>query len=75
MIFSEHGIPDYVFTDQQRQFKSAEFQEFARCYQFEILHLTPTFQQSTGVIEAMVIIVKQTMSKAEQSGENTHLAC
>ena len=31
-IFSEHGIPAFVFTDQERHFTSAEFLEFAICY-------------------------------------------
>ena len=31
-IILEHGIPLCMFTDQARQFMSAEFQEFAKCY-------------------------------------------
>ena len=73
-IFSEHGIPTYVFTDLGGQFTSAEFQEFARCYPFEILHSTSRFLQFNGFIEAMLKIVKQAISKVEQSGEDPHLA-
>ena len=61
-IFSEHGIPAYLFTDEARQFMSAEFHEFSRFYQFEILHSTPRFPQSNGFIDAMVKILKQIIS-------------
>ena len=38
MLFSEHGILTWVFTDQWWQFTSVEFQEFVKCYRFEILN-------------------------------------
>ena len=41
IMFSEHGILARVFTDQGRQFASAEFQEFVKCYRFEILQSVP----------------------------------
>ena len=75
IIFSEHSIPVYLFTGQERQFTSAEFQEFARCYQFEIPYSTPRFPQSNGFIKAMVKIVKETMNKAVQSGKTHILQC
>ena len=68
-IFSEHSIPAYVFTDQGRQFTLAKFQEFARYYQFEILHSTSRFLQCNGFIKTLVIIVKQTITKAEVRGK------
>lgn len=74
IMFSEHGIPAQVFTDQGTQFTSAEFKHFAQCYQFEVLHSTPRYPQSNGLIEAMVKIVKNTIRKAEESGEDPHLA-
>ena len=74
-VSSEHGIPAYVFTDQGRQFTSAEFQECAKCYQFEIYHSTPRYPQSNGFIEAVVRIVKQTVHKVEQSGRIHILHC
>ena len=54
-IFSEHGIPAYVFTDQERQFVSAKFQEFAGCHQLEIPTSTPKFPQSNRFVK----IIKQ----------------
>ena len=56
-----------MFTETQgRKFMSAEFHKFARGYQFEFPHLTPTdFHQSNEFIESMDKIVKPTISKAE----------
>ena len=56
-----------------RQLTSAEFQEFVRCYQFEILHSTPRYPHSNGFIEAMAKFFKQTTSKLEQSWKDPHL--
>ena len=70
-MFSKHGILAWVFTDQGRQFASAECHE---CYRFEILHLMPRYSQSNGFIECMVKITKEIMSRANQGGEDAHLA-
>ena len=74
-IFQEDGIPAYVLTDQMRQLTSAEFQEFARYYQFEIFHSTPLLPQSNGFTETMVKIVKQTMNKAGSQAKTHILQC
>ena len=72
-LLSEHDIPAYLFTDHGSQFTSAEFQEFARCYQVQILHSTSRHPHYNGFIKVMVKVVKQNMSKAEQSVEGPHL--
>ena len=73
MMFSQHGIPAWVFIDQGRQFTSAEFCEFAKCYRFEILYSTPRYQQSKGFIESMVKIMNQIMSRTHQAKEDAHI--
>ena len=73
MMFSEHGILTQVYTDQGRQFTSAEFQEFAKCFKFEILCSTLRYPKSNGFIKLMVKIVKHVMSKAHQTKEGAHL--
>ena len=74
IFFLQPGIPTGVFTDQGWQFTSDELQEFAGWNQFEICHSRPRYPQSSGFIEAMVKIVKKTMSKAELSGGDPYLA-
>ena len=71
-ICSKHSIPTYVFTDKEGSSHQLNFKS-ARCCQFEILHSTHRYPQSNGFIEAIVKIVKQTMSKVEQSGEHPHI--
>ena len=74
MMFSKHIIPAWVFTDQERQFTLAEFQEFLKCYRFEIMHLMPRYPQSNGFIESTVKITKHLMNMASQEGEDKHIA-
>ena len=73
-MFSEQGVPAVVFTDQGTQFTSSEFRDFATVYRFQIQHSSPRYPQSNGFIESMVKIVKRTISKAEDSGLDPHLA-
>ena len=73
-IFSEQGIPSEVYTDQGTQFTSSDFKNFAKLYRFGITHSSPRYPQSNGFIESMVKIVKRTISKAEESGIDPHLA-
>ena len=75
LMFSEHGIPAHVFTDQGRQFTSEEFCEFAKCYGFEILHSTLRYPQSNGFIELMVKVMKQVMSKQVKQEKKLILQC
>ena len=73
MMFSKHSILAYLFTDQGRQFASADFWEFVSL--FKILHSTPTYTQSNdGLTESMVKILKQIISRDDQAGEDAHLA-
>ena len=73
-IFSEHGNPKIVYTDQGTQFTSAEFQKFASQYNFEIQHSSPRYPQANGFAEAMVKVVKGILARAKEAGEDLHLA-
>ena len=73
-IFSEHGIPDIVFSDNGRQFNSAEFKDFAQKWSFEQRFSSPKHHQSNGFIEAMVKVVKSVMKRADAAGTDRHLA-
>ena len=70
MMFSEHGIPTQVFTDQGSQFTPAEFWEFAKWYTFKILHSTPRYPQLNKL---MVKFMKQIVRKADEAREDTYL--
>ena len=57
-IFSCHGIPQKLCSDNGPEFKSKEFQRFAM--QWDIKHKTssPHFPQSNGLAERSVQMIK-----------------
>ncbi|XP_055843088.1 uncharacterized protein K02A2.6-like [Episyrphus balteatus] len=67
-IFSRHGIPEIVRTDNGPQFKQlemSEFRNFAREWGFTHITSSPRFPQSNGFIESAVKTVKLLMKKNE----------
>ncbi|GBM16018.1 Uncharacterized protein K02A2.6 [Araneus ventricosus] len=66
-IFSRHGIPDVVRSDNGSQFdpvKTVEFKDFAKSYVFTHISSSPKFSQSNGLIEAAVKAVKARIKKS-----------
>ncbi|GBO10119.1 Uncharacterized protein K02A2.6 [Araneus ventricosus] len=66
-IFSRHGIPDVVRSDNGSQFdpvKTVEFKDFAKSYGFTHISSSPKFSQSNGLIEAAVKTVKARIKKS-----------
>lgn len=64
-IFSRHGIPVKVVSDNGPCFSSREFRQFAESWKF--LHRTssPHYAQSNGLAEASVNILKNILQKAD----------
>ena len=58
-IFSRHGIPETMRSDNGPQYAAEEMEEFARNYGFNLITSSPRFPQSNGFIERMVKTVKQ----------------
>ena len=58
-IFSRHGIPDILFSDNGPQFTAKCFKTFIQ--EWEIVHQTssPTYPQSNGLVERTVQTVKK----------------
>ena len=63
-IFSEHGIPDEVVSDNM-PFNSANFIGFSQSYGFKSTTSSPTYSQSNGQVERMIGVVKQILRKCE----------
>ena len=62
-VFSRHGIPETVRSDNGPQFSSDEFARFAACYGFRHTTSSPHFPQSNGLAERMVQTVKNSLKE------------
>jgi len=72
--FARHGIPDEVVSDNGQPFASAEFQDFADLYSFEIITSSPTYPQSNGKVENAVKTAQSLMKKAIETKKDPYLA-
>ena len=72
-MFSEHGIPEVLHSDNGLQYASAQFTEF--CTSWAITHKTssPHYLQSNGFAEAYVQSVKHALQCAKYSGTDPQL--
>ena len=62
-IFSRHGIPEILFTDNGPQFVSHEFKAFSNDWQFEHITSSPRYPQSNGGVERAVQTIKMILKK------------
>ena len=61
-VFSRHGIPDTVVSDNGPQYDSKEMKEFASLYGFNHVTTSPYYPQSNGFAERMVKTVKKLLN-------------
>lgn len=73
-LFSEHGIPDKLYSDGGPCYISAKFQEFATTWNFKHITSSPRYPQSNGFAERMVQTCKLILRKAKKSGTDPELA-
>ena len=74
-IFSRHGIPKSVFSDNGPQFVANEYKQFAKTWDFDHTDTSsPHFPQSNGLVERTIQTVKRTLKKAHESGQDVYLA-
>ena len=64
-VFSRHGIPETVMSDNGPQYASQEFTEFARSYDFCHVTSSPHFPQSNGQAERTVQTVKKLLKESD----------
>eukprot|EP00731_Ephydatia_muelleri_P032566 Em0024g110a len=69
-VFSHHGIPETLVTDNGPQFTSQEFIDFAKSYGFNYTTSSPHFPQSNGQAERTV----QTVKRLLQDSADPYLA-
>ena len=73
-MFSEHGIPEVLHSDNGPQYASAQFNDF--CISWGISHETSSlhYPQSNGFAKACIKSVKHTLQRAKYSGADPQLA-
>ena len=64
-MFSRHGIPETVVSDNGPQFSSQEFSDFASNYQFAHVTSSPHYPASNGQAERAVKTAKQLLKNAD----------
>ena len=64
-VFSRHGIPETVVSDNGPQYSSNEFDTFAKRYNFVHITSSPLFPQSNGQVERAVQTVKRLLNQSD----------
>ena len=62
-LFTVHGIPDIVMSDNGPQFSADNYRQFAESYGFIHTTSSPRFPQSNGEVERAVRTVKGLLVK------------
>ena len=62
-IFSEHGIPRILYSDNGPCYSSEEFYQFSVGYGFQHVTSSPQFPQSNGFADSLVRTAKATLKK------------
>ena len=73
-IFSRHGIPKIVISDNGPQFSSLEFKQFATKWEFTHTTSIPEYPRSNGMAESTVKIVKKIFKRTECMDDDAYLA-
>ena len=73
-LFAENGIPKTLQSDNGTQFTSAEFQQLASQYGFEIVTSSPHSPRGHGFVERQVQTVKKTILECKEVKEDIDLA-
>ena len=80
-MFSLHGIPERVRSDNGPPFDSGEYAKFANDWQFSILMSSSKFPRSKGEVEHAVQTAKSILKKEKDQAKallayrSTPLAC
>ena len=73
-IFSEHGIPHVIRSDNGPHYNCYSFTKFAQQYGFKHVTSSPHFPSSNGFIESQVKTTKKTLKKAKATNSDPYLA-
>ena len=74
-LFSKHGTPETIRSDNGPQFASHQFAEFAKEWNFDHNTSSPRNPRNNGKAEAAVKVVKGLLTHAKYSGQDPTLPC
>ena len=66
-MFSEHGVPQRVVSDNGPQYDSETYCKFAKEWNLKHITSSPHYARSNGFIERSIQTVKTTLKKAKLS--------
>ena len=72
--FARYGIPSTVISDNGPQFKSGDFENFSKEWDFQHDFSSPGHQQANGMAESGVKMAKQLIRRATDSGRDPFMA-
>ena len=64
-LFSQHGVPEIVMSDNGPQYSASQFKEFAAAYGFIHVTSSPNYPQANGEAERAVRTIKSLLRKNE----------
>ena len=73
-IFSRHGIPAEVVSDNGPQYSSKEYQAFADSWEFKHTTVSPVNPQANGLAERTVQTVKDLLVKSKKDQRDPYLS-
>ena len=73
-IFSRHGIPLTVISDNGPQYASYQYRNFAKQWDFEHITSSPEYPQSNGLVERTIQTIKNTLRKCRDDESDPYLA-
>ncbi|MGL5707069.1 MAG: DDE-type integrase/transposase/recombinase [Aeromonas sp.] len=72
-IFSQHGLPEIIVSDNGSQFTSSQFDAFCRQHLIEHIRSPPYHPQSNGQAERFVDTFKRALCKARGEGTSDEI--
>lgn len=73
-IFSRHGIPLTLISDNGPPFSSSEFQNFTKVWDIEHITSSPHYPYSNGQVERAIQTLKNMLLKASHTNSDIYLA-